>query len=89
MLTIDSGVLEVVAMNCDTGWGGADLDQHVIQRFSKVSEGKLGKGMSKHKRTNQKRRRVAEKTTSELNSKNQARRVIEALCDGVDLSPRL
>merc|ERR1712066_84601 len=89
LLTIDSGVFEVVATNGDTHLGGEDFDQRVMQHFMKVFQKKHGKDMSKDKRAVQKLRREVEKTKRALSSTHQGRVEIEALFDGVDFSETL
>merc|ERR1711935_656176 len=89
LLTIDSGVFEVVATNGDTHLGGEDFDQRVMEHFMKVFEKKHKKDMSKDKRSIQKLRREVEKTKRALSSTHQARLEIEALFDGVDFAESL
>merc|ERR1711935_1149537 len=89
LLTIDSGVFEVVATNGDTHLGGEDFDQRVMQHFIKVFKTKHKKDMSKDMRALQKLRREVEKTKRALSSSHQAQVEIEALFDGVDFSETL
>merc|ERR1719426_154174 len=89
LLTIDSGVFEVVATNGDTHLGGEDFDQRVMEHFIKLYKKKKGKDMSKDKRSLQKLRKEVEKTKRALSSTHQARLEIEALFDGEDFSESL
>merc|ERR1712166_698727 len=89
LLTIDSGVFEVVATNGDTHLGGEDFDQRVMQHFIKVFNKKHNKDMTKDMRSMQKLRREVEKTKRALSSTHQARIEIEALFDGKDMSETL
>merc|ERR1712087_507254 len=81
LLTIDSGVFEVVATNGDTHLGGEDFDQRVMQHFVKIFQKKHSKDMTKDKRSLQKLRREVEKAKRALSSTHQARLEIEALFD--------
>merc|ERR1712019_313244 len=89
LLTIDNGVIEVVATNGDTHLGGEDFDQRVMQHFIKIFNKKHSKDMSKDERSLQKLRREVEKAKRALSSTHQARVEIEALYDGVDFSETL
>src|SRR5664279_1392354 len=50
LLTIDSGVFEVIATNGDTHLGGEDFDQRVMEYFIKVFKKKTGKDVRKDNR---------------------------------------
>merc|ERR1711957_1127862 len=89
ILTIDSGIFEVVSTSGDTHLGGEDFDQRVMQHFMKIFQKKHSKDMTKDKRSIQKLRREVEKAKRALSSTHQARVEIEALFDGVDFSETL
>merc|ERR1740130_2254591 len=86
LLTIDSGVFEVLATNGDTHLGGEDFDQRVMKYFMKLFN---KKDMSKDKRSIQKLRREVERVKRALSSAHQARLEIESLFDGTDFSETL
>lgn len=50
ILTIDSGVFEVVATHGDTHLGGEDFDQRVLDHFMKLIKKKHNVDISKDKR---------------------------------------
>merc|ERR1711870_98638 len=89
LLTIDNGVVEVVATNGDTHLGGEDFDQRVMQHVIRTFQKKTGKDISGDKRAIQKLRREVEKTKRALSSTHQGRVEIEALFDGTDFSETL
>merc|ERR1711970_791334 len=68
LLTIDSGVFEVVATNGDTHLGGEDFDQRVMEHFIKLYKKKKGKDIRKDNRAVQKLRREVEKARRDLSS---------------------
>ncbi|KAK2184224.1 hypothetical protein NP493_276g02011 [Ridgeia piscesae] len=86
LLTIDSGVFEVVSTNGDTHLGGEDFDQRVIDYFIKVYKKKKGKDIRSSNRAVQKLRREVEKAKRTLSSQHQARIEIESLFEGEDFS---
>jgi len=89
LLTIDSGVFEVLATNGDTHLGGEDFDQRVMKYLLKKFEKDTGKDASKDKRAVQKLRREVERVKRVLSSQHQARLEIESFFDGVDYSETL
>ena len=89
LLTIDSGVFEVLATNGDTHLGGEDFDQRVMKYFLKKFEKETGKDASKDKKAVQKLRREVERVKRALSSQHQARLEIESFFDGVDFSDTL
>jgi len=89
LLTIDSGVFEVVATNGDTHLGGEDFDQRVIEHFIKLYKKKKGKDIRKDVRAVQKLRREVEKAKRSLSSNHQVRIEIESFFDGEDFSETL
>merc|ERR1711920_794942 len=89
LLTIDSGVFEVIATSGDTHLGGEDFDNRVIQHLLRVFKRKHGSDPSKDKRAIQKLRREVERAKRSLSSQHQVRLEIEGLHDGIDFSETL
>jgi len=89
LLTIDSGVFEVIATNGDTHLGGEDFDNRVMDHMFKTFKRKYGKDAAKDKRAVQKMRREVERAKRTLSTAHQARVEIESLFDGVDFSETL
>merc|ERR1711871_763286 len=89
VLTIDSGVFEVMATNGDTHLGGEDFDNRIMDHMFKTFKRKYGKDASKDKRAVQKMRREVERVKRTLSTAHQARVEIESLHDGVDFSETL
>eukprot|EP00009_Paramoeba_aestuarina_P004679 CAMPEP_0201521046 /NCGR_PEP_ID=MMETSP0161_2-20130828/13923_1 /ASSEMBLY_ACC=CAM_ASM_000251 /TAXON_ID=180227 /ORGANISM="Neoparamoeba aestuarina, Strain SoJaBio B1-5/56/2" /LENGTH=670 /DNA_ID=CAMNT_0047919601 /DNA_START=40 /DNA_END=2052 /DNA_ORIENTATION=+ len=89
ILTIDSGVFEVLSTAGDTHLGGEDFDQRVMQYLLKQFKKKTGLDCSKDKKAIQKLRRESERAKRTLSQQHQARVEIEAFCQGEDLSHTL
>merc|ERR1712110_213137 len=89
LLTIDSGVFEVLATNGDTHLGGEDFDQRVMQYFIKMMKKKSNIDISGDKRALQKLRKEVERVKRALSTQQQARLEIEDLAEGFDLSETL
>jgi heat shock protein 5 len=89
LLTIDSGVFEVLATNGDTHLGGEDFDQRVMQYFIKTMQKKSNVDITGDKRALQKLRKEVERVKRTLSTQQQARLEIENLADGFDLSETL
>jgi len=89
LLTIDSGVFEVVATSGDTHLGGEDFDQRVMEHFIKLYKKKRGKDIRKDNRAVQKLRREVEKAKRALSSSHQVRIEIESFFEGEDFSETL
>ena len=89
ILTIDSGVFEVLSTAGDTHLGGEDFDQRIMQYLLKQFKKKSGLDCSKDKKAIQKLRRESERAKRTLSQQHQARVEIEAFCQGEDLSHTL
>jgi len=89
VLTIDSGVFEVVSTNGNTHLGGEDFDQRVMDYFMKLYKKKTGKDVRKSDRSVQKLRREVEKAKRALSSAHQAKIEIESFFEGEDFSETL
>merc|ERR1712076_266267 len=89
LLTIDSGVFEVLSTNGDTHLGGEDFDQRVMDHFMKLYKKKTGKDIRKDNRAVQKLRREVEKAKRSLSATHSARIEIESFFDGEDFSETL
>jgi len=86
ILTIDSGVFEVLSTAGDTHLGGEDFDQRVMQYLLKQFKKKGGVDCSKDKKAIQKLRRESERAKRTLSQQHQAKIEIESFCQGEDLS---
>ncbi|EFN50655.1 hypothetical protein CHLNCDRAFT_144025, partial [Chlorella variabilis] len=71
ILTIDSGVFEVISTSGDTHLGGEDFDQRVMEYFIKLVKRKFKKDVSTDARALQKLRREAERAKRALSSQHQ------------------
>ncbi|KAH3802463.1 hypothetical protein DPMN_156140 [Dreissena polymorpha] len=71
LLTLDSGVFEVLATNGDTHLGGEDFDQKVMDYFVNLIKKKTGNDIRKDARALQKLRREVEKGKRSLSSAHQ------------------
>merc|ERR1712130_302844 len=89
LLTIDSGVFEVISTNGDTHLGGEDFDQRIMEYFIKLIKRKHSKDVSNEKKAVQKLRREAERAKRSLSNQHQVRVEIESLYDGIDFSEPL
>ena len=89
LLTIDSGVFEVLSTNGDTHLGGEDFDQRVMDHFMKLYKKKTGKDIRRVNRAVQKLRREVEKAKRSLSATHSARIEIESFFDGEDFSETL
>ncbi|XP_065917099.1 endoplasmic reticulum chaperone BiP-like [Dysidea avara] len=89
LLTIDSGVFEVIATNGDTHLGGEDFDQRVMEHFIKLYKKKTGKDIRKNNRAVQKLRREVEKAKRTLSTQHQVKIEIESFYEGEDFSETL
>jgi heat shock protein 5 len=89
LLTIDTGVVEVLAPNGATPRGGDDFDHRVMNYFIKVFKKKHNVDITKDKRSVQKLRREVERVKRTLSSQQKARLEIESLYDGIDFSETL
>ncbi|CAK9098393.1 Luminal-binding protein 5 (BiP 5) (78 kDa glucose-regulated protein homolog 5) (GRP-78-5) [Durusdinium trenchii] len=89
LLTIESGVFEVLATSGDTHLGGEDFDQRIMKYFMKKFKKQHGKDLAGDKKAVQKLRREVERVKRALSSQHQARLEIESLHDGIDFSETL
>jgi len=87
LLSIDSGVFEVLATAGDTHLGGEDLDNRLIQHLLSLLKKKHpGKDPTKNPSAIQKLRREAERAKRALSTSPEVRVEIEALMPGLDVS---
>jgi len=84
LLTIDSGVFEVIATNGDTHLGGEDFDNRILDFLQKKIKNAHGKDVSKSKSALQKLKTEIEKAKRSLSSSYQATIEIDDLLDGFD-----
>merc|ERR1711976_229576 len=89
ILTIDSGIFEVVSTSGDTHLGGEDFDQRVMDYLMKVFKRKSGKDASMDKKAQQKLKREVEKSKRALSSTHEVKLEIENFFDGTDFSETL
>ncbi len=89
LLTIDSGVFEVIATNGDTHLGGEDFDHRVLDFLSKRIRDVHNVDISKNKSAIQKLKSEIEKAKRSLSSSPQATVEIEELVEGLDLKETL
>lgn len=89
LLTIDSGVFEVLATNGDTHLGGEDFDHRVMDHFIKLYKKKTGNDIRSDKRAMAKLRRECEKAKRSLSAVHSAKIEIEAFFNGEDFSEEL
>lgn len=85
ILTIDSGVFEVLSTAGDTHLGGEDFDQRVMQYLLTQFKKKTKLDCSKDKKAIQKLRRESERAKRTLSQQHQAKIEIESFCQGEDL----
>ena len=85
LLTIDSGVFEVVATSGDTHLGGEDFDHRVMEYILKQFKIKTKKDASKDQRSIGKLKREVERAKRTLSTAHSARIEIENFYDGEDL----
>merc|ERR1712084_14606 len=86
ILTIDSGIFEVVSTSGDTHLGGEDFDQRTMDFLMKVFKRKSGKDASMDKKSQQKLKREVEKSKRALSSTHEVKLEIENFFDGTDFS---
>ncbi|GEQ70233.1 hypothetical protein JCM33374_g3909 [Metschnikowia sp. JCM 33374] len=86
LLSIDSGVFEVLATNGDTHLGGEDFDHNIVKHLVKTFKKKNNVDISKNPKALAKLKREAEKAKRTLSSQVSARIEIDSLYDGIDLS---
>lgn len=89
ILTIDSGIFEVISTAGDTHLGGEDFDQRVMQYFIKLIKKKYKQDITGDARALQKLRREVERAKRALSSQHQVRVEVESLYEGIDLSEPL
>jgi len=85
ILTIDSGVFEVLSTSGDTHLGGEDFDQRVMQYLFRQFKKRTNLDCSTDKKAIQKLRRESERAKRTLSQQHQAKIEIESFCQGEDL----
>ncbi|KAK7202639.1 dnaK-type molecular chaperone BiP [Myxozyma melibiosi] len=89
LLSIESGVFEVMATAGDTHLGGEDFDNRVIKYFTKLYNKKHNVDITDNLKTLGKLKREVEKAKRTLSSQMSTRIEIEAFYDGEDFSETL
>ena len=85
LLTIDSGVFEVIQTNGDTHLGGEDFDNRVLDYVIKLIKKKHSIDITKDKSAIQKLKTEIEKSKRTLSSALQASIEIDEVSEGIDL----
>jgi len=86
LLTIDSGIFEVVSTAGDTHLGGEDFDQRLTEHFTKIFKKKNNVDLKNYPRAFQKLKSEVEKAKRDLSSVHQVKVTIEGIMDGIDFS---
>jgi len=89
LLTIESGVFEVIKTNGDTHLGGEDFDQRIMDHFIKLYKKKNGIDLQKDSSVVQQLRREVEKAKISLSVNHETRIEVESLFEGEDFSETL
>ena len=89
LLTIDSGVFEVVSTNGDTHLGGEDFDHRILDYLLKKIKKQHGKDIKNNKSAIQKLKTEIEKAKRHLSSSLQATLEIDELEQGYDFKDTL
>jgi heat shock protein 5 len=89
LLTIESGVFEVIATNGDTHLGGEDFDNRVLDYLLKIIKKKHSQDVSKNKSALQKLKTEIEKAKRSLSSTTQTTIEIDELVEGLDFKEPL
>ena len=89
LLTIDSGVFEVVSTNGDTHLGGEDFDHRILDFLLKKIKKQHGKDLKNNKSAIQKLKTEIEKAKRHLSSSLQATLEIDELEQGFDFKDTL
>ena len=89
LLTIDSGVFEVVSTNGDTHLGGEDFDHRILDYLLKKIKKQHGKDLKNNKSVIQKLKTEIEKAKRHLSSSLQATIEIDELEPGFDFKDTL
>lgn len=89
LLTIESGVFEVIATNGDTHLGGEDFDNRVLDYLLKMIKKKHNQDVSKNKSALQKLKTEIEKAKRSLSSTTQTTIEIDELVEGLDFKEPL
>ena len=84
LLTIDSGVFEVIATSGDTHLGGEDFDQRLTDHFVKVFKKKHDVDIKSDARALKKLMSEVEKAKRDLSSVLQVKITVEGLINGID-----
>ncbi len=89
LLTIESGVFEVISTNGDTHLGGEDFDNRVLDYLIKMIKKKHNQDVSKNKSALQKLKTEIEKAKRSLSSTTQTTIEIDELVEGLDFKEPL
>ncbi|CDR39394.1 CYFA0S03e02806g1_1 [Cyberlindnera fabianii] len=89
LLSIESGVFEVLATSGDTHLGGEDFDFRVVRHLMKVFKKKHGIDITDNQKAISKLKREVEKAKRTLSSQISTRIEIDSFVDGIDFSESL
>ena len=89
LLTIDSGVFEVISTNGDTHLGGEDFDNRVLDYLLKIIKKKHNQDVGKNKSAIQKLKSEIEKGKRALSSTHQTDLEIDDLVEGLNFKETL
>lgn len=86
LLNIDEGVFEVKATAGDTHLGGEDLDNRLVDHFTKEFKRKTGKDLSNSERAKRRLRTACERAKRTLSSSTQAMIEVDGIYEGLDFT---
>ncbi|KAK2194444.1 bifunctional Heat shock protein 70 [Babesia duncani] len=89
VLTLDSGVFEVIATGGDTHLGGEDFDRRVMDHFIDIFKKKHKVNIRDNKQSLQKLRKEVEAAKRTLSSTTEVLVEVENLINGIDFSEKL
>ena len=89
LLTIESGIFEVLSTAGDTHLGGEDFDQRILNHFVKLFKNKHNIDISKNKQQIQILRKEVERAKRDLSTVHSTKIFIENFADGIDFDESL
>lgn len=84
ILSIDGGIFEVLATGGDCHLGGSDIDNRLVEHFSKEFKRKHGKDLSQNARAMKRLSAACERVKRTLSSSSTASIELDTLFDGID-----
>lgn len=89
LICLDGGVYEVKAISGNSHLGGEDLDNRLVDHFTKLFKLKTGKDISNNDRAKRRLRNACERAKRTLSSSMSTTIEVESLLDGIDLVENL